>query len=96
MKQLLVFVLIGLAACTPKLEGEKFVGRPESMEPQQIYRVSEKVFVDKLIVYAIRIDGHLYLMFGRGGILHAESCSCKMFPFRPMPRIEIDQQETKP
>jgi hypothetical protein len=75
MKKLftILIVLIFASACSSNLkpEAEKQEPSLHSIKPLASYAT---------LIYLYEIDGHHYVAHYNGGILHAESCPCKVKP----------------
>jgi len=81
MKKILLTSVIFLAfhSCCVKTsdENSRNVKTQEEVEPPSRIKCIERTIISGDYLSLVDVDGHLYLVTGDGGIIHAESCPCK-------------------
>ncbi len=81
MKKILLtsIILLAFLSCCVETsdKNSRNGGTQEAVEPEPRVKCIERTTVNSQSFSLIDVDGHLYLVYYGGGIIHAESCPCK-------------------
>ena len=78
MKKYLLSLLFILSMVSCETETTKLQKIQDNVE-ETIGKKKIKVLYHYCDIWVYEIDGHLYANYGRGGLIHLESCKCKNY-----------------